>query len=184
MEKDQEGNVLVGDVVALNAKNSLAFSDSRLITLAGLEDTLVVETQDVVLIAKKGDSQEVRKLVEELKVRGRKEITEHPEMVRPWGRYKVLDSGDRYKIKRVLLKPGNSLRPQMHLHRTEHWVVIRGTAQVKIGNETFLLHEGESTFVPKETVHVLGNPTDSEVEIIEVENGDYLEEDDIVVYDS
>jgi len=111
MEKDQEGNVLVGDVVALNVKNSLAFSDSRLITLAGLEDTLVVETQDAVLIAKKGDSQEVRKLVEELKARGRKEITEHPEMVRPWGRYKVLDSGDRYKIKRVLLKPGNSLRP-------------------------------------------------------------------------
>lgn len=183
MEKDQEGNVLVGDVVALNAKNSLAFSDSRLITLAGLEDTLVVETQDAVLIAKKGDSQEVRKLVEELKARGRKEITEHPEMVRPWGRYKVLDSGDRYKIKRVLLKPGNSLRPQMHLHRTEHWVVIRGTAQVKIGDETFLLHEGESTFVPKETVHVLGNPTDSEVEIIEVENGEYLEEDDIIVYD-
>jgi len=184
MEKDQEGNVLVGDVVALNAKNSLAFSDSRLVTLAGLEDTLVVETQDAVLIAKKGDSQEVRKLVEELKDRGRKEITEHPEMVRPWGRYKILDSGDRYKIKRVLLKPGKFLMPQMHHYRSEHWVVIRGTAQVKIGNEAFLLHEGESTFVPKETVHVLGNPTDSEVEIIEVENGDYLEEDDIVVYDS
>jgi len=162
----------------------LAFSDSRLITLAGLEDTLVVETQDAVLIAKKGDSQEVRKLVEELKTRGRKEITEHPEMVRPWGRYKILDSGDRYKIKRVLLKPGKFLMPQMHHHRSEHWVVIRGTAQVKIGDETFLLHEGESTFVPKETVHILGNPTDSEVEIIEVENGDYLEEDDIVVYDS
>jgi len=184
MEKDQEGNVLVGDVLALNAKNSLAFSDSRLITLAGLEDTLVGETQDAVLIAKKGDSQEVRKLVEELKDRGRKEITEHPEMVRPWGRYKILDSGDRYKIKRVLLKPGKFLMPQMHHYRSEHWVVIRGTAQVKIGNEAFLLHEGESTFVPKETVHVLGNPTDSEVEIIEVENGDYLEEDDIVVYDS
>lgn len=184
MEKDQEGNVLVGDVVALNVKNSLAFSDSRLVTLAGLEDTLVVETQDAVLIAKKGDSQEVRKLVEELKDRGRKEITEHPEMVRPWGRYKILDSGDRYKIKRVLLKPGKFLMPQMHHYRSEHWVVIRGTAQVKIGNEAFLLHEGESTFVPKKTVHVLGNPTDSEVEIIEVENGDYLEEDDIVVYDS
>ena len=119
-----------------------------------------------------------------LKGQGWKEITDHPEMIRSWGRYEVLDSGDGYKIMRVLLKRGNYLRPQMHLHRTEHCVVIRGTAQVKIGNETFLLHEGGSAFVPKKTVHVLGNYTDSEVEIIEVENMDYLEEDDIVVYDS
>lgn len=184
MDKDQDGNVLVGDVIALDAKDSLAFSDGRLVALAGLEDALVVETQDVVFVAKRGQGQEVRKLVDNLKRQGRREIVEHPEMVRPWGRYKVLDSGDRYKIKRVLLKPGSFLRPQMHHHRSEHWVVIRGTAEVKIGNDTFLLHEGESTFVPKETVHVLGNPTDAEVEIIEVENGDYLEEDDIVVYES
>jgi len=149
MEKDQEGNVLVGDVVALNAKNSLAFSDSRLITLAGMEDTLVVETQDAVLIAKKGDSHEVRKLVEELKARGRKEITEHPEMVRPWGRYKILDSGDRYKIKRVLLKPGKFLMPQMHHHRSEHWVVIRGTAQVRIGKRRFCCMKGKAPLYRK-----------------------------------
>lgn len=183
MDKDQDGNVLVGDVMALDVKDSLAFSNGRLVALAGLEDVLVVETQDVVFAAKRGQGQEVRKLVDNLKRQGRREIVEHPEMVRPWGRYEILDSGDRYKIKRVLLKPGSFLRPQMHHHRSEHWVVIRGTAEVKIGNDSFLLHEGESTFVPKETVHVLGNPTDSEVEIIEVENGDYLEEDDIVVYE-
>jgi len=184
MDKDQDGNVLVGDVVAINSHDSLAFSDGRLITMAGMENVLVVETQDAVLIARKGDSQEVKRLVDQLKEKGRREIVEHPEMVRPWGRYKVLESGNGYKIKRVLLKPGHYLRPQMHLHRSEHWVVIRGTAEVKIGNDTFLLREGESTFVSKETIHILGNPMDSEVEIIEVENGDYLEEDDIVVYES
>jgi mannose-1-phosphate guanylyltransferase/mannose-6-phosphate isomerase len=183
MAKNDDGNVLVGDVVAIDSRNSLAFSDGRLIAMAGMEDVLVVETQDAVLVAKKGDSQEVKRLVDQLKESGRKEIVEHPEMVRPWGRYKVLESGDGYKIKRVLLKPGNSLRPQMHLHRTEHWVVIHGTAEVTVGDRTFLLHEGESTFVPKGTVHILANPTDKAVEIIEVENGDYLEEDDIVVYD-
>ncbi|NPV88362.1 mannose-1-phosphate guanylyltransferase/mannose-6-phosphate isomerase [Coprothermobacteraceae bacterium] len=183
MEKDEQGNVSVGDVVSNGVNNSLLLSDSRLIAAVDVTDLIVVETQDAVLVTRRGNSQNVRKLIDELRDNERKEVLEHPEMIRPWGRYRVLEQGQGYKIKRVVLKPGYSMRPQMHYRRSEHWVVVKGVAEVTIGEERVTLSSGMSTFVPKETVHVLRNPANEMLEIIEVEIGDYLEEDDTILVD-
>jgi mannose-1-phosphate guanylyltransferase/mannose-6-phosphate isomerase len=177
--KDNDGNALSGDVVALNTKGSLVVARSRLVTTIGVRDLSIIETDDAVLVAQRGSSQHVKTLLETLRVGGRREVHEHTTAVRPWGTYRVLEESSRFKIKSIVVKVGAMLSLQRHVHRTEHWVVISGTAQVTIGDETLLVHEGESTFVPKATLHRLGNPGKVPLEIIEVQNGEYVGEDDI-----
>jgi len=144
---------------------------------------MIIETDDAVFVSKIGNGQEVKRLLVELKKDHREEATEHSEVFRPWGKYKTLEKSERYKIKKILVKPGETLSLQMHYHRTEHWVVIKGSAQVTIGEKTYFVHEGESTFVPKSTLHRLANPGKIPLEIIEVQNGEYVGEDDIVRFD-
>ena len=182
-EKDSEGNVLIGDVKTLNTKKSLILSNKRLVTAINVEDIMIIETDDAVLVSKMGNGQEVKKILTELKKEHRKEATEHPEVLRPWGKYKVLEEAERYKIKKIVVKPGEALSLQMHYHRSEHWIVIKGTAHITIGEKTYFIHEGESTFVPKSTPHRLANPGKVPLEIIEVQNGEYVGEDDIVRFD-
>lgn len=179
-EKDASGNVKVGDVVEIDTRNSLILSGRRLIATVGLDDLLVVETDDAILIAKRGDSQKVKDVVDILKSKNRIEASEHRTIYRPWGEYTVLEEGVRYKIKRIVVKPCERLSLQMHHHRSEHWVVVKGTAKVTIGDREVFIHENESAYVPKSTRHRLENPGKVPLEIIEVQNGEYVGEDDIV----
>ncbi len=176
---DKDGNAMVGDVMTLDTKNCLIFGNKRLLSTIGLEDCLIVETEDSVLVAKKGEAWKVREIVDRLKKAGRKEASEPVTTHRPWGSYTVLEEGPRYKIKRVVVYPGGRLSLQTHSHRSEHWVVVKGTAKVSIGDKEVLIHENESAYVPKSTLHRLENAGKIPVEIIEVQNGEYLEEDDI-----
>lgn len=179
-ERDGNGNVKIGDVIELDTKNALIMGDERLVAAVGIEDLLVIETEDAVLIAKKGDSQKVKQIVDLLKSQRRAEAVEHTTSYRPWGQYTVLEEGLRYKIKRIVVKPAESLSLQMHYHRSEHWIVVKGTAKVTIGDREIIIHENESAFVPKSTLHRLENPGKVLLEIIEVQNGEYVGEDDIV----
>lgn len=181
--KDESGNVKIGDVIACDTRNSLIISDERLIAAVGLEDLLLVETDDAILISKRGDAQKVRGVVEALSAQGRSEAVEHTTTYRPWGSYTVLEDGERYRIKRIVVNRGEKLSLQMHHHRSEHWVVIKGTAQVTIGEEIKFVHENESIYIPKSTLHRLENPGKVPLEIIEVQNGEYVKEDDIVRVD-
>ncbi len=181
--KDQAGNVKIGDVISHDTKNTLIISDKRLIAAVGLENLLVVETDDAILIAKRGDAQKVKHIVETLSAEGRREASEHTTTYRPWGSYTILEDGQRYKIKRIVVNKGEKLSLQMHLHRSEHWVVIKGTARVTIGDELKFVHENESIYIPKSTLHRLENPGKVPLEIIEVQNGEYVEEDDIIRVD-
>jgi mannose-1-phosphate guanylyltransferase/mannose-6-phosphate isomerase len=177
--KDAEGNALSGDVVALDTTNSLVVSRKRLVTTIGVKDLSIIETDDAILVAQRGSSQDVKALLETLKASGRREVHEHTTIIRPWGTYRILEESSRFKIKSIVVNVGAVLSLQRHIHRTEHWVVICGTAQVTIGEKMFFVHEGESTFVPKTTLHRLGNPGQIPLEIIEVSNGEYVGEDDI-----
>lgn len=183
MDKDRNGNAFMGDCVAIDCKNNLMLGRSRLIAGVGLKDLLVVETNDVILVAQKGESQKVKELVAELKDRGRREADENTTMFRPWGSYTVLGEGPGYKMKKIVVSPGQRLSLQLHYHRSEHWVVIGGTAKVTIGELEQMVHKNESVFIPPSTKHRLENPGKMPLEIIEVQNGDYLEEDDIVRFD-
>lgn len=180
LNKDKNGNVCAGDVLPVDTKNTLIIGEKRLISTIGLEDCLVVETDDAILIAKKGEAQKVKDIVSTLKKRGRKEASEHRTTYRPWGSYTVLEEGPRYKIKRIVVKPYEKLSLQMHHHRSEHWVVVSGAAKVTIGDKKIFIHENESAYVPKSTTHRLENPGKVPLEIIEVQNGEYVGEDDIV----
>jgi len=177
--KDTDGNALSGDVVALNTTDSLVVSHKRLVTTIGVKDLSIIETDDAILVAQRGSSQDVKGLLDTLKASGRREVHEHTTTIRPWGTYRILEESSRFKIKSIVVNVGAVLSLQRHIHRTEHWVVIHGTAQVTIGEKTFFVHEGESTFVPKTTLHRLGNPGKVPLEIIEVQNGEYVGEDDI-----
>jgi len=179
LSKDENGNAAVGDVMAIDTKNCLIFGKKRLLSTIGLEDCLIVETEDAVLIAKKGETGKVREIVNRLKESQRKEASEHVTTYRPWGSYTILEQGTRYKIKRVVVNPGEKLSLQTHSYRSEHWVVVKGTAKVTIGEKETFIHENESVYVPKSTLHRLENAGKIPVEIIEVQNGEYLEEDDI-----
>ncbi|GBG57974.1 mannose-1-phosphate guanylyltransferase [Sporomusaceae bacterium FL31] len=183
LEKDDQGNAVIGDCIPIECANTLMLGQNRLIAGIGLEDLLVVETDDVIVVAKKGESQKVKNLVDELKKRGRKEATEHTTMYRPWGSYTVLGEGPGFKMKKIAVTPGHQLSLQMHYHRSEHWIVTAGTAKVTIGDKEMMVHENESIFVPQSTKHRLENPGKITLEIIEVQNGSYLEEDDIVRFD-
>ncbi|OAQ20310.1 mannose-1-phosphate guanylyltransferase/mannose-6-phosphate isomerase [Thermosulfurimonas dismutans] len=182
-EKDEKGNLLLGNVLDLDVRNSFVFGDRRLIALLGVKDLVVIETEDALLITRKGESQRVREVVKELLKKGRSEAEEHLTVYRPWGSYTVLEEGPRYKIKRIVVNPGEKLSLQLHHHRSEHWIVVRGTAKVRIGDKEMFVHENESVYVPKSTLHRLENPGKIPLEIIEVQNGEYLEEDDIVRMD-
>lgn len=180
MEKDENSNVKIGNVCDIDTKNCLIMGSKRLISTIGLEDLIIIETEDVLLIGKKGESQKVKQLVEELKKRNAKEPFDHRTSHRPWGLFTILEEGDRYKIKRIVVEPLQKLSLQMHYHRSEHWVVIKGTAKVTIGESEKLIHENESIFVPKGSVHRLENPGKVRLELIEVQVGEYVGEDDII----
>lgn len=183
LEKDGNQNAIHGDVVAYQTTNSLVYAENRLVSTIGIDNMLVVETDDAVLIAQKEASQQVKEIVGKLKKLGKKEVAEHLHVRRPWGSYTVLLEGSRYKIKRIEVLPMQKLSLQMHYHRSEHWVIVSGTAAVTIGGEEKVVHEGESIFVPKSAIHRVENPGKVSLEIIEVQVGEYLGEDDIVRFE-
>ena len=181
--KDKEGNVVHGDVLLEDVHNSLIRSEYRLVAGVGLADILVVETGDAVLVAPRARAQDVKKIVTRIKADNKEEYRLHRTVYRPWGSYTVLEKQPRYKIKRVTVKPGAKLSLQRHRHRSEHWVVVSGTAKVTCGDKVFLVHENESTFIPAGQKHRLENEGSTPLEIIEVQNGIYLGKDDIVRYE-
>ena len=178
-----DGNLLVGDVLALDCEHTMARSEGRLVACIGLRDVIVVETADAVLVAARDQVQRVKDVVARLHAEGRREARAHRKAFRPWGHYDSIDSGSRFQVKRIVVKPGGSLSLQMHHHRAEHWIVVRGTARITRGEETFLLSENESTFIPLGTRHRLENPGKVALEMIEVQSGSYLGEDDIVRFE-
>jgi mannose-1-phosphate guanylyltransferase / mannose-6-phosphate isomerase len=182
-EKDERGNVKIGDIISIDTNDTLVISNKRLVSTIGLEECLIVDTDDAVLIAKKGETQKVREIVNKLNSEKRREASEHLTTYRPWGSYTILEEGERYKIKRIVVHPEARLSLQKHYHRSEHWVVIRGAAKVTIGDNELMIHENESVYVPKSTLHRLENPGRVPLEIIEVQNGEYVGEDDIVRVD-
>lgn len=183
LEKDDHGNILQGNSIDIGSKDSTVIAGERVMATIGLKDMVVVDTPDATLVSSKGKVQEVRKVVEVLKKGQRDEHLIHRTVERPWGRYTVLEKGDRYKIKRIVLNPKAKLSLQIHRHRSEHWVVISGTARVTRGEEVFEVHPNESTFIPISVKHRLENPGIIPLQIIEVQNGDYVEEDDIERFD-
>ncbi len=178
--KDAAGNVVRGDVWLDGVTNSLVRAESRMVTAIGLKDVVIVETADAVLVADNRCAQEVKKVVDYLKKTGRSEHEFHTRVFRPWGSYEGIDKGDRFQVKRIAVKPGASLSLQMHHHRAEHWIVVKGTARVTNGEKSFLVSENESTFIPLGRQHRLENPGKVDLEMIEVQSGSYLGEDDIV----
>ena len=180
LPKDENGNAVKGDVLALDCKNSLIMGRDRLIAGIGLDDLLLVETDDVIVVAKKGESQKVKNVVEKLKAMNRKEAVEHTTIFHEWGTSSIIGQGKSYCMKKVRVMPGKKLALQMHYHRTEHWVVLRGTAEVVRGEERMFIHEEESVFIPQTVRHQLANPGKIPLELIEIQNGAYISEDDIV----
>ena len=183
MPHDAQGNLLQGDVLAEDTEGSLLIAESRLLATVGLRDVVVIETPDAVLVTDRSRTQDVRRIVERLKSEGRSEYRIHRRVYRPWGDYEGIDAGNRYQVKRITVQPGASLSLQMHHHRAEHWIVVTGTARVTRGEETFMLSENESTYIPIGVTHRLENPGRLPLEIIEVQSGAYLGEDDIVRFE-
>ncbi len=179
LPKDENGNAVVGDVVLLDTKNSLVMSSKKLVTVIGMDNTAVISTPDAIMVSDRKQSHKVKEMVGRLESDKRTEANEHVTTFRPWGSYSVLEEGHRYKIKRIMVKEGASLSLQRHQHRSEHWVVVKGTALVEIDGKETRLKENESCYVPKFTVHRLSNPGRIPLEIIEVQNGEYVGEDDI-----
>ena len=180
---DGDGNVRIGDVLTSDTHGCYLQSTSRLVAAVGLEDHVVVETKDAVLVAPKDRVQDVKELVAQLKKQGRYETSLHREVFRPWGSYDSIDHGERFQVKRLSVKPGASMSLQLHHHRAEHWVVVSGTARITRGEETFLLEENQSTYIPLGTKHRIENPGKIPLHIIEVQSGTYLGEDDIVRFE-
>lgn len=179
-ERDAQGNACHGDVMLHDSHNLLVHADHRLVATVGVDDLVVVETKDAVLVACKDRVQEVKRIVARLEAEGRTEQCNHREVYRPWGIYDSIDSGDRYQVKRITVKPGAKLSVQMHHHRAEHWVVVSGTAKVTNGEKSYFVSENESTYIPIGQVHSLENPGVIPLDLIEVQSGAYLGEDDIV----
>jgi mannose-1-phosphate guanylyltransferase/mannose-6-phosphate isomerase len=179
-KQDQDGNVLRGDALIHNAHNNLVHTEHRLVALVGVDDLVVIDTKDATLVARRDQVQDVKKIVDQLNVKNRPEATLHREVNRPWGSYDSIDSGHRFQVKRIVVKPGERLSLQMHYHRAEHWIVVKGTAEVHCGEKTLLLTENQSTYIPLGETHQLVNPGKVPLEIIEVQSGSYLGEDDIV----
>jgi len=182
-EKDGDGNSTHGDVILHNTHNSYVKTDERLVAAIGVNDLVIVSTKDALMVAHKDSVQDVKIITANLKARSRREWELNHEVFRPWGKYDSIDSGDRYQVKRITVKPGAKLSVQMHHHRSEHWVVVSGTARVTNGESTFLLAENESTYIQAGIVHALENPGKVDLELIEVQTGLYLGEDDIVRFE-
>ena len=183
MPSNEDGNIIKGDVITHNTKNSFIKSESRLVATIGVEDLLIIDTPDALLVANRHNAQDVKKIVDILVSENRKEVKVHAEAFRPWGKYQSIDVGGRYQVKRITVKPGERLSTQMHHHRAEHWVVVSGTAKVRNGEETSLITENESTYIPVGVIHSLENPGMVSLELIEVQTGSYLGEDDIIRFD-
>ncbi len=183
-DKDQAGNVVKGDATAVSTSNSYLHSaDGRLIATVGVDNLVIVDTADAVLVVNKDHVQDVKKVVDELKANSRKEAFQHRVVYRPWGRYDSVDQGDRYQVKLITVAPGARLSVQMHYHRAEHWIVVSGTAKVLHGDKEVLLTENQSTYIPLGVVHALENPGKIPLQLIEVQSGAYLGEDDIVRFE-
>ncbi|AWH48218.1 mannose-1-phosphate guanylyltransferase/mannose-6-phosphate isomerase [Stenotrophomonas sp. SAU14A_NAIMI4_5] len=181
-QQDGDGNAHQGDVIAIDCRNTYAYGQ-RLVAMVGLDDVIVVETDDAVLVGKADRMQEVKTVVAQLKADGRSEATWHRKVYRPWGAYDSIDNGERFQVKRITVKPGGTLSLQMHHHRAEHWIVVSGTAEVTRGDEVILLSENQSTYIPLGVTHRLRNPGKLPLELIEVQSGSYLGEDDIVRFE-
>jgi mannose-1-phosphate guanylyltransferase/mannose-6-phosphate isomerase len=182
-ERDASGNVITGNVIDVGSRDSIVYAEKRLVATIGLRDAVVVDTPDATLVCSKDKAQDVKKVVDELKKRKAEEHLTHRTVYRPWGAYTILENGERYKIKRLEINPGAKLSHQLHYHRSEHWVVVAGTARVTNGDKEYDVHPNESTYIPMSTKHRLENRGKVPLQIIEVQNGEYLEEDDIVRFD-
>jgi mannose-1-phosphate guanylyltransferase/mannose-6-phosphate isomerase len=180
---DAHGNVLQGDVLTEDVEGSFIRSEGRLVAALGLRDQVVIETKDAVLVADKSRVQDIKKIVQQLEVTQRSELREHRRVYRPWGFYEDLAVGPRYRVKHIQVKPGGRLSLQMHHHRAEHWVVVSGTARVTCGEKEFTLTEDQSTYIPIGEKHRLENPGKMALELIEVQTGSYVGEDDIVRFE-
>jgi len=182
-DKDENGNTLKGDVLSYDTKNCFVQSDGKLVATVGLSDVVVVESDDAIMVAAKDRVQDVKKIVEILNAEQRSEAKVHRKVYRPWGFYDSIDQGERFQVKRIVVSPGAELSLQMHHHRAEHWIVVSGTAKVTKGDDVFLLGENESTYIPLGIKHRLENPGTIDLEMIEVQSGTYLGEDDIVRFE-
>jgi mannose-1-phosphate guanylyltransferase/mannose-6-phosphate isomerase len=182
-DKDAHGNAGRGDVLFEDTRNTLVHAADRMVACLGVDDLIVVETADAVMVAHRERTQDVKRIVARLKAEGRGQVAAHRKIHRPWGFYDSVDAGERFQVKRIVVKPGASLSLQMHHHRAEHWIVVRGTARVTRGDESFLLSENQSTFIPLGVMHRLENPGKLPLEMIEVQSGSYLGEDDIVRFE-
>jgi len=178
--KDKDGNVSEGDVILDGVKNTYTYSSNRLVSVIGISDLVIVDTQDALLVADKKYSQNIKNIVNQLKKNNRPEADNHRKVFRPWGYYDSIDADDGFQVKRILVNPGAKLSLQKHEHRAEHWVVVKGVAKVTCGDKTFSLKENQSTYIPKGEVHRLENTEEIDLEIIEIQTGDYLGEDDII----
>lgn len=183
LEKDDAGNHFSGDVVSVDTTNSFVMAENRLVGMLGIDDAIVVETKDAVLVSARDRVQDVKSIVSKLVEDGRDEHQYHREVFRPWGSYEGIDEGGRYQVKRIKVNPGASLSLQLHHHRSEHWIVVRGTGRITRGEEVFTLGENESTYIPRGVKHRLENPGKLQLELIEVQVGPYLGEDDIERFD-
>ncbi len=182
-KQNSDGNASIGDVLTTNSKDTLVIANHRLVSTVGVENLIVIETADAVLVANKADSQDVKAIVAQLEKAGREEKNLHRKVHRPWGWYDSVEEGERFKVKRIQVKPGASLSLQMHHHRAEHWIVVKGIAEITNGDQVITLHENQSTFIPLGQKHRLVNPGNTPLEIIEVQSGEYLGEDDIVRFE-
>ena len=178
--KDKNGNVSEGDVILDDVKNTYTYSSNRLVSVIGISDLIIVDTQDALLVADKKYSQNIKNIVNQLKKSNRSEANNHRKVFRPWGYYDSIDADNGFQVKRILVNPGAKLSLQKHGHRAEHWVVVKGVAKVTCGDKIFLLKENQSTYIPKGTIHRLENQEEIPLEIIEIQTGDYLGEDDII----
>ena len=183
LPKDAQGNALTGDTMLLDAQNNLVHANHRLVCAVGVQDLMIVETADAVLVASKSSSQKVKDIFQRLQSQNRVEGELHRKVHRPWGWYLEVDEGSRFKVKRIQVKPGASLSLQMHHHRAEHWVVVHGTAEITNGEQVMVLTENQSTYIPLGQKHRLSNPGTLPLELIEVQSGVYLGEDDIVRFE-
>jgi mannose-1-phosphate guanylyltransferase/mannose-6-phosphate isomerase len=182
-EQDAAGNVLDGDAFVHDAENNLVLAQHRMVAAVGVDNCIIVETPDAVLVADKDRAQDVKAVTQFLKEAQRSEHRHHQRVHRPWGAFESIDAGARYQVKRLTVNPGESLSLQMHHHRAEHWIVVSGTARVTCDDKTFLLAENQSTYIPVGATHRLENPGKVPLEIIEVQSGGYLGEDDIVRFE-
>ena len=182
-DQDLDGNAHHGDVIALDCRNTLAWGGRRLVSLLGLRDVIVVDTDDALLVASRDQVQQVKEIVARLKAEKRPEASVHRKVYRPWGSYDGVDSGERFQVKRIVVKPGAALSLQMHHHRAEHWIVVSGSARVTCDERVFILGENQSTYIPLGSKHRLENPGKMPLELIEVQSGSYLGEDDIVRFE-